>query len=216
LPGVGADQRLLEPQRAAFPDLVVPPWILPKRHELLADYAARMAATIPPVRPMVLGGVSFGGMVAYEMARHLKPDAVVLVSTCRTRDGVRSTWRALAFLGQWAPAGLVTLAKPISPLAVARFPLLTPAQRQLCVAMFKDTDPGFLKWAITAILHWEPQPPQGIPVFQVHGLRDIVIPAGSVNAHEIIPDGGHLINLTHAEQVNAFIRRAMEPLKTDN
>ena len=87
LPGLGADHRLLEPQRAAFPQLVVPPWIPPRKRESLPQYAARMAETVTPSRdvPLILGGVSFGGMLAYEMARYLKPDAVVLIASCRTR-----------------------------------------------------------------------------------------------------------------------------------
>ena len=33
-------------------------------------------------------------MLAYEMARHLKPDAVVLIASCRTRHGLRPLYRA--------------------------------------------------------------------------------------------------------------------------
>ena len=71
LPGLGADHRLLEPQRAAFPQLIVPPWIPPRKHESLPQYAERMAETVTPPHdvPLVLGGVLFGGMLAYEMAR---------------------------------------------------------------------------------------------------------------------------------------------------
>jgi hypothetical protein len=47
-PGLGADYRLLEPQLAAFPQLIVPPWIPPRKNESLPSYAARMAETITP------------------------------------------------------------------------------------------------------------------------------------------------------------------------
>jgi pimeloyl-ACP methyl ester carboxylesterase len=56
-----------------------------------------------------------------------------------------------------------------------------------------------------AILQWQPSKLEGVPVFQIHGRRDLLIPARLVDADEYIPDGGHLINVTHAEQVNAFI-----------
>ena len=46
LPGLGADHRLLEPQRQAFPQLVVPAWIPPQKNESLPEYAARMAETV--------------------------------------------------------------------------------------------------------------------------------------------------------------------------
>ncbi len=58
-PGLGADERLLEPQREEFPQLVVPAWIPPRAKESLSDYAARMAETVKPSRdaPLILGGV---------------------------------------------------------------------------------------------------------------------------------------------------------------
>ena len=90
-PGLGADYRLLEPQLAAFPQLIVPPWIPPQKNESLPSYAARMAETLSPSHdsPLIFGGVSFGGMLAYEIARHVKPDAVVLIASCRTRKSLR-------------------------------------------------------------------------------------------------------------------------------
>ena len=41
VPGVGADQRMFAPQRAAFPDLMVPRWLTPHRNE--APYELRRA-----------------------------------------------------------------------------------------------------------------------------------------------------------------------------
>ncbi len=129
IPGLGTDERLFERQRPAFPDLWVPPWIVPRDDEGLAGYAARMAEIIiergdspdfpdtirapsqgdgrrgsekmglsPSIsqtyRPIVLGGVSLGGMLAFEIARHVKPQAVVLIASCRTRQGIRGFFRA--------------------------------------------------------------------------------------------------------------------------
>jgi pimeloyl-ACP methyl ester carboxylesterase len=95
LPGLGADRRQFEPQRQAFDNLVVPPWIPPLPREPLAGYAARLAKTITPAGPFILGGSSFGGMVAYEMARHLQPNAVVLIGSCRSARGIRRMFRLL-------------------------------------------------------------------------------------------------------------------------
>src|SRR4051812_19762115 len=83
LPGLGADERMFAPQRATFPRLEVPRWLTPQPRESLPDYARRMAAGIDPSEPLFLGGSSFGGMVALEMARHVRPRAVFLIGSCR-------------------------------------------------------------------------------------------------------------------------------------
>lgn len=213
LPGVGADRRLFEPQREAFPDLVVPDWLPPEPNESLPDYAARMAGAMAPSfhgeDPVVLGGASFGGMVAYEAAPHLRPAVVVQIASCRSRRAVRAMFRATRPVAPAMLPGALRVAKTLSPLAVELLTNLKTKQRNSLVGMFKEADPQFMKWALTAILHWEPSAPPGVPVRQIHGRRDLLIPAANVEADEVIPGGGHLINITHAAEVNAFIRDAL-------
>jgi hypothetical protein len=61
LPGLGADADLLEPQRRAFPDLEVLPWLDPRPDESLDEFGRRMAEASTARRGSVIGGVSFGG-----------------------------------------------------------------------------------------------------------------------------------------------------------
>jgi pimeloyl-ACP methyl ester carboxylesterase len=206
IPGLGTDKRLFEFQRRSFPDLIVPPWILSHNDETLADYAARMAETIPAHEPFVLGGVSLGGMLAYEIARHAKPLAVIQIASCCTRQGIRGFFRATGHLWPAVPTGAFKIAKFISLPVLRTFGVLSPAQRQLCSKMFSESDSRFMHWAVSAILNWNPAPPDQTPVYQIHGARDQIIPAKCVSPDEIIPDGGHLINLSHADVVNAYIR----------
>ncbi len=210
LPGLGADARLFEPQKAAFPQLVVPPWIPPARNESLAAYAARMAETLQPSpsAPWILGGVSMGGMIAYEIARHRKPDAVVMIASCRTREGLRHSFRAGSPLMPWLPVELWSVAKWLAPLILAGSGRYDANAQARLVRMFHEMDSAFMHWALAAILDWNPNLVDGLRVFQIHGGRDLLIPAHNVEADALIPDGGHMINLTHAGQVNAFIAKA--------
>ena len=76
--------------------------------------------------------------------------------------------------------------------------------------MFQEMDSAFMHWTLSAILDWNPEALPAVRVFQIHGGRDLLIPARSVDADTVIPDGGHMINLTHAEEVNALIAKAIE------
>jgi pimeloyl-ACP methyl ester carboxylesterase len=212
LPGLGADHRLLEPQRAAFPQLVVPPWIPPRKNESLPEYAARMAETVVSSRdePLILGGVSFGGMLAYEMARRLKPNAVVLIASCRTRQSLHPSivsWRGLLPM---FPACTWSFAKLFAGPAMRITSRMSPSQQELLVTMFKEMDSRFMRWVVQAIMRWDPTPLEGVPVFQIHGGRDRIIPARRVAADVLIPDGSHMINVTHADEVNRFLGKAVE------
>lgn len=103
LPGLGADRRLFDAQRACTAPIEVIEWIEPHREESLADYAKRLAATIDTSSPFLLGGASFGGMVALEMARHVRPRAVVLIGSCRSPRTLPWFYRPLAALAPLMP-----------------------------------------------------------------------------------------------------------------
>ncbi len=208
LPGLGADGRQFQAQRTAFPDLLVPPWIAPKKRESLSDYAQRLAETITTTRPLVLGGSSLGGMVAYEMARHLRPEAVVLIGSCRSRLAIRPVFRALRPLLAITPTCALDVARLLAPAAVGVLHRMPRQERRLAIAMFRAADSRFMRWALEAILTWESAPLYGIPIFQIHGERDLVIRASRVDADEIVPGGGHVINMTHARQVNTLVEKA--------
>ena len=153
-------------------------------------------------------GVSFGGMVAYEVARHLNPDAVVQIASCHTRHGLRPVYRAGSCLMPLIPLQVWFLAKLLASPTVVLIGQFRPADRTAAVAMFREMDSSFMHWAVAAILGWHPTPLKDIPVFQIHGRRDLLIPARRVEADIVIPRGGHMINMTHAEEVNAFIRKS--------
>jgi pimeloyl-ACP methyl ester carboxylesterase len=210
LPGLGADGRLLAPQRGVLGDLEVPPWIAPRGPEGLPEYAQRLAATVSCRRPAVLGGVSLGGMLAFEMARHLQPGVVVLISSCRSGQSVRPSLRLLRALVRPLPAWAIRCTQRLSPLLSGIVIGATPPQRKMCVAMYRAADVHFIQWALRAITRWRPAPLESVPVLAIHGAKDRLIPLGRVRADEIIPDGGHLINLTHADDVNRFLRQAVE------
>src|SRR5687767_12739166 len=56
-------------------------WITPQKDETLASYALRLAAAINREEPFALVGLSFGGMLATEIAKQYKPAVTILISS---------------------------------------------------------------------------------------------------------------------------------------
>ena len=203
---------MFAPQAAAFEGLSVPTWIPPRDREELPEYAKRFAGHVhfAGSGPRVLGGVSLGGMLAFEMARHVPADVLVLIATCRTRRGLRSWQRAFGPIIPRVPLEAFRFAQDLAPWTSVIRPERPESMQRMLVGMFQDADVAMMRWALGALLRWQPSPPPTIPTFQIHGARARVIFASGVDADELIPDGGHLINLTHPERVNAFIRKAAD------
>jgi pimeloyl-ACP methyl ester carboxylesterase len=211
-PGLGADERLFAPQIGEFPDAIVPRWIPPRKQEGLAEYARRLAEDLPRDRPMLLVGVSLGGMITCEVARHVRPSGVILIASCRNRRGLRLVYRPGRVFWNFVPAGVFKIAQRFAAPVLRWFGEGSPHDKTLLVTMFREMDPAFMHWAVSAILRWNPLPLTDIPVFHIHGGRDRLIPAWRVNPDLLMPDGGHLINVTHAAEVNDFVRRAVGQL----
>jgi pimeloyl-ACP methyl ester carboxylesterase len=214
--GLGADARVFEGQFEEFPDLYVPPWIEPRERESLADYARRMAeqtaAALGVVQgPLFVGGVSLGGMIALEAARHLRPRAVFLIASCRSWRSVPAVYLAVARAMRFVPPTAMDVLARLSPLAAPFFGPLGPAHRRKLVAVLRDTSPAFLLWACPALAEWSAPNDLAFPVYHIHGNCDRILPRRLADPPpgRVVPGAGHLLNLTHAKQINAFLQERM-------
>ena len=205
LPGLGADHRLFARQQEAFPELRIPQWLPPQPSESLSSYATRLAAQVAVTRPLILGGCSFGGMVAYEMARALRPEALVLIGSAAAANEIPACLRWLSIASSVIPAAGFGAAR-LAALAMARlFGIRDIEHRVLFADMLRSTPPEFLRWACTSVGRWKPQPLTGVPTFSIHGAEDRVLLLRGRSADVIVQGAGHLITITHAERVNQFL-----------
>lgn len=208
IPGTGTDWRLYSRQLERFPDMVIPAWIEPQgSKEPLEAYAARLAATLDTSKPFLLGGVSLGGMLAQEMARHVSPVGLVLIATAYRSSQLRLWARLNGKIMCILPSGLVAWLFRQAAAAVNRG---KDRHKTAYREMLLEMPPLLVRWQSGAATRWNPRSKAAVPVYHIHGARDPVIPLGKINPQEIVKDGGHLINVTHDSQVNNFISGCLQ------
>ena len=59
-----------------------------------------------------------------------------------------------------------------------------------------------------AIFQWQGLEPVSVPVFRIHGRKDLVIPPPP--KVDLLLDGGHLVSMSHARECIDFISNAKE------
>ena len=200
-PGLGADERVFQFLRLPGQSHVLK-WLSPQTAaEALPHYAARLAEAVPPDQACWLVGVSFGGVLAQEVAR-LRPLArVVLVSSFAGP-------RELPWLGRLArTTGLYRLLPPqllpkLPTLASWFFGVKTTRDRQLLTQILRDTDPDFTRWAIARLLQWPGRPE--VPTIRIHGTDDRLLPHGAARSQYRLP-GGHLIIISRAPEISRLL-----------
>ena len=203
IPGLGADERVFQFLRLQG-EVHVLRWLSPQSStEGLPHYAARLAAAIPLEQVCWLVGVSFGGVLALEVAQ-LRPLArVVLISSFMGPS-------ELPWLGKLARAtGLYHLVPPqllprLPRVAKWFFGVKTGHDYQLLRQILRDTDPGFTRWAIARLLQW---PGRTLPAaICIHGTEDRLLPAGTAHSQYILP-GGHLIIISQAAEISRILNQ---------
>ena len=200
IPGLGADGRIF---RNLLPLLHGPTrvleWLPPTSSaEPLPPYVARLAESVPHDQPCLLAGVSFGGVVALEIAR-LRPLArVVLISSIPGADRLPPLLRLLRATGlhRVVPPQLLKL---VPRAGQWYFGIANGAPYRLFKEILRDLDPVYTRWAINRLLHWDST---GIGrSVQILGARDRVFPPDPALVDYLISGGGHFMVITHAAEI---------------
>jgi pimeloyl-ACP methyl ester carboxylesterase len=212
LSGMGADERMFARLREAFPELVVPRWLPPRRNESLRQYARRMGEQLGD-RPCYIGGASFGGFLALEMLPWINARACFLIGALRSADEYPFWIRVLR------PAHALCRIIPfqlflwLSGFLGVTFGRILPRRVREFLLLGGSLDPVFFRWAAEAVLTWgidgQPPPATTVPIFHIHGQRDRILPARLTHPDEVIPRGGHVISLSNPAEVSGFLKRHM-------
>lgn len=206
LSGMGADERLFVAQRAALPELIIPVWLPAEPGDTLASYGRRMAAAVDPGVPCLIGGVSLGGMIAVEMARHLDAKACLLIASVRSPRELPRRVRVLKPLVWLIPAPLASLPAIVSRLMLRVAGRFLSSSRRLLLEQLAATDGRFLKWSGLAVLRWQMTAEPTVPIVQIHGDRDPLLPHTLTHPDVLVAGGGHVLPVTHPAAVNQFLR----------
>ncbi|MEM9943683.1 MAG: alpha/beta hydrolase [Planctomycetota bacterium] len=213
-PGMGADASIFFHQSLAFPSLTVPDWLSPNDGDDLTSYCSRMADSLSLDRPCILGGASFGGIVALEMTRHLDALACILIGSIRSPLQIPKRIRMLrpfAAALNIVPITLLQKSAGLSAIAASNAGLkhLAGVARQ-----FSHAETKVLRWSARQLLAWNTNY-DDVDIRQIHGSHDHVFPVRCVEPDEIVSGGGHVISMTHGPQVNEFIQKHVSDITTD-
>jgi len=221
-PGLAADARLFATLIELRPRVHVPPFIEPEPNESLRGYARRYADQLTPMLPedgrYAIGGFSFGGQLAQELAAVLDPAprGIVLICGVRGRHQILPGFVRQQRLGALVPASIAKLLYVPFARRFARQESLDQSQTDCLVAMAGDIDPAFLKWSSTACAQWPGPPAIEASIRHIHGELDRIIPDVKQEADVTIEGAGHLITLTHPAQIAEFIDVALTKFDADS
>jgi len=204
LSGLGADRRIFQWLRADDYRPVHIEWISPKKRETIEDYAKRLSAQIEDENPIVVG-LSFGGIVAVEIAKQIPTEKVILLSSVKDRLEVPFYFKLFKLVPVHRIAPFKSLLFAFYWLAYWLFAPENSDQKKLLKTILIETDPHFLKWALHKVVVWQNQAVLENLV-QVHGKRDRIFPYRYVQPDYTVENSGHLMVMNRAEEVSTLLK----------
>ncbi|HMI60485.1 MAG TPA: alpha/beta hydrolase [Puia sp.] len=204
--GLGADQQIFSHLKIPGVRLLHLAWLIPFSDESIEAYALRMKAGIDGDDPILLG-VSFGGMMAVEIAKYYPAATVILVSSIGSRHAL-PWWMSIC--GRWGLNRLMPArpGKGIRWLENYYLSVETPEDARLANEFRGKTDPHYLKWALDRIVNWRNEwiPSQ---LYHLHGSRDRMFPLRRVKATHVVREAGHFMVNNRAGEISNILDKIL-------
>lgn len=208
--GLGADERVFQKLDFSGLDVTFVNWIIPLEKESIEQYATRLLDQILSKNPIVIG-LSFGGIMAVEIAKQIETKKIILIAFAKTKDEIPFYFRSVGKLNlhKILPSSLLRSSNFMTNWF---FGTTSLGDKQLLKQILIDTNPVFLKWALDKVAKWK-NVDQPKNIFHIHGDSDRILPLQFVKADVIVKKGGHLMTLDKAEELTRILRK--ELLKLD-
>ncbi|KIA99175.1 alpha/beta hydrolase [Flavobacterium sp. KMS] len=201
MPGLAASTTIFE--RIALPEdtfeIHLLEWEIPLEHESLQDYAKRIAQNIKHSNP-VLVGVSFGGILVQEMAKHIEARKVIIISSVKCnaefprRMKIAKTTKAYKLI----PMRLIL---NVENLAKFSFGEKINKRLKLYEKFLSVRDIRYLDWAIEQVILWD-RTKIDESVIHIHGDEDEVFPIKYIANCKVVKGGTHIMILNKFKWLN--------------
>ncbi|KAB8153141.1 alpha/beta hydrolase [Kordia sp. TARA_039_SRF] len=182
-------------------------WFVPEKGETLSAYALRMTQNITH-KNVVLIGVSFGGILVQEMARHINVEKVFVVSSVKTKYELprRMRFARKTKIYKLFPTSLVN---NMSVLRKFAFGDLATKRLELYEEFLSVRDTYYLDWSIAQIVNWKQEEP--LPnTIHIHGEKDRVFPIKYISDCIPVKGGTHIMILNKFKWFNENLPRLIK------
>ncbi len=205
MPGLGASSKIFEHLNLTSDkySLHYLEWLIPNnRNEDILAYAKRLSQEVTEPNPVLIG-VSFGGIMVQEMARILKTDKVIIISSVKSHSELpkgmqiaKATGIYKLFPSQYLDS-LGGFAKEyLGKKVKKRIALYEKYQTVL--------NPKYLNWAFKTILHWQKNY-KTINLYHIHGEADKIFPVKNISNYIPIKKGTHIMILNKAKEISKIL-----------
>ena len=151
-------------------------------------------------------GVSFGGIIAIEIAKQIEINKLIRISSVQTKADIPFRYRFAGnlWMNKLIPAPLY---RKVNFVVYWLFGIRKKKEKELLKTIMDDADNDFVDWATNEIVTWENE--KQVPnVVTIHGTADRIFPFKE--ADHKVEHGGHLMVVSKADEVSRILRSILD------
>ena len=170
-------------------------WIPPLKDEPLTNYAKRMCQRVVHKNPILLG-VSFGGILVQEMAKHIFVKKIIIISSIKAKEELPLPMIVAkrTNVHKLLPTKLI---ENIEYLTIFAFGKGIKKRVALYHKYLSERNSEYLNWAINALVNWD-QNKFSDKLIHIHGDSDTVFPVKNLINPYFKIKGGHAVIITES------------------
>lgn len=203
--GLGADTRIYDNLDFTRFEVVPVKWLPTDGCDGLESYARKLAKAYNITPNSIVIGNSLGAMIGVEIAKIIPLQKLILTSSIKT------VFEAPVYFKLFYNVPIYNiipekLFKSVDFLAELVFGQMDKDDIDLFLDMMRGWSTDFLKWAMTAVLHWENE--TLLPnTYHINGDKDLVFPYKKVKDAIIIRGGTHIMIYDMPNEINAVLKK---------
>ena len=200
--GLGAGEEIFKYLKFPHPIHFLP-WIPHLKNETLREYSKRMSKKIDQSKPFILIGVSFGGIVAQEIATFSQPQKVIIISSVKSRSEIPLYIRLSA---KWHLFSLMPNIRMNWSKSIVHFLFgaKKKGEKKFLDEILDRINVSYLKWCLNQIGNWKPKSFDS-ELVHIHGKKDFLFPSKNIKSVDFWLEGGHFIVMQEAKYISLQI-----------
>lgn len=178
-------------------------WLIPlSKNEPLENYAKRMASLVIE-KKHVLVGVSFGGIVAQEMSKHLNTHKIIIISSVKSKNEYPKRLKLIQKTKSYKliPTKIISNFEKFSVYVFGNY---AKQRVNLYKKYLSVRNEKYLNWAIYNVLNWQQSKPLE-NIIHIHGNDDPIFPIKHIENCIPIKKGTHAMILYKAKTISKII-----------
>ena len=207
--GLGADERVFSKLNFGNNMVHFLKWETPEKGELLEEYIHRFLSMIDQPRP-ILVGLSFGGIMCIEIAKRIKTEKIIMISSVQTYEEMPWLFRLAGKSG----LNKILPLKPypfLEPIENYNLGVKNKEEKTLVREYRKNVNQTYTDWAIDQIVNWKNE--RKFPnLIHIHGSADRIFPIKYVHPDFVIEGGGHFMIMNRAKEINEILEKELSEL----